>query len=132
MCIFCKMVNNEIPCYKVYEDKNVLAFLDNSPVNPGHVLVIPKKHYLNLEDIPEDELMNVTKVIKIMAKNLEDKLGVSAYNVVLNNNHLAGQEVLHIHFHLIPRYKDDGVLLCSKKGLKENNIEDIYKKLAIK
>ena len=84
-CIFCKIVAGELPSYKVYEDDKVLAFLDIKPVNPGHTLVVSKAHYQNLEEIPEDELIAITIVIKKLGKLLKDKLAIEGYNVCENN-----------------------------------------------
>lgn len=67
-CIFCKIINKEIPCYKIYEDKDILAFLDIAPVNNGHTLVISKKHYASFEDIPEEELCKIIRIVKKLAK----------------------------------------------------------------
>lgn len=107
-CIFCKIVEGDLPSYKVYEDTEVLAFLDIMPNNHGHTLVIPKKHYANFEEIPEELLAKVILVTKKVGKAIKDGLGVKGYNVCQNNDPVAGQMVPHLHFHVIPRIEGDG------------------------
>lgn len=108
MCIFCQIVSGEIPSYKVYEDEKTLAFLDITPVNPGHTLVIPKAHYQDLGDIPDTELADLIVKVKEISRLLKDKLGFAGYNVTENNGVSAGQTIPHLHFHIIPRHDNDG------------------------
>ncbi|MFA5023559.1 MAG: HIT family protein [Patescibacteria group bacterium] len=129
MCIFCKIINQEIPCYRVYEDDKVLAFLDIEPVNPGHILVLPKIHYQNFEDINETDLSALILTVKKIGKLLKDKLGVDGYNVHENNNPIAGQEIPHLHFHIIPRYAGDGLGHWPGKSYQPGEAEEIIKKL---
>ncbi len=108
-CIFCKIIKGEIPCTKLYEDKNILTFLDINPSNEkgGHTLVLPKKHYELISDIPEEELNKVMKFVKkISTILLKEAEGV---NILQNNKKIAGQMIPHIHFHIIPRYKNDNI-----------------------
>lgn len=107
MCVFCEIVNGNIPCYKIYEDDNFLAFLDLSQATLGHTLVVPKKHYENIFDL--DENLPLLKVVSKIAKALKKGLGVSDLNIVNNNGPLAGQTINHFHVHLIPRYEGDKV-----------------------
>lgn len=107
MCIFCKIINNEIPCYKVYEDDNCLAFLDISQATIGHTLVVPKKHYENIFELNQNT--TIMQVVIKVANALKDSLNVSDLNIVNNNGPLAGQTVNHFHIHLIPRYEGDRV-----------------------
>jgi len=109
MCVFCQIVSGELPSYKVYEDEGTIAFLDRSPVRPGHTLVLPKIHYANLEEISEIELGALIVVVKKVGSLLKDKLGVEGYNVNFNNDPVAGQVVKHLHFHIIPRAEGDGL-----------------------
>ncbi len=104
-CIFCKIVKGEIPADIIYEDDKTLAFLDISPTNKGHTLVIPKEHYETIMDIPEDLLANViktTKKLSIALSKMSDGISIAQ-----NNKKLAGQIVPHLHFHVMPRYKND-------------------------
>lgn len=102
-CIFCKIVKGEIPSYKLYEDDTVLAFLDINPYNPGHTLIVPKKHTLDITTIDNEELMHIMDVAKKMAKLLTEKLNCEGYTLIQNNGFV--QEVKHFHLHVIPKYK---------------------------
>lgn len=106
-CVFCKIVNGKVPAYKLYEDEDVLAFLDINPVNKGHVLVIPKEHYKNLLDLPEELFKKISVVIKKILSSLESGAIGEGYNLLQNNYEAAGQDVFHIHFHIIPRVEGD-------------------------
>lgn len=109
-CIFCKIVAGEIPASKVYEDDQVLAFLDITQVTKGHTLVIPKKHYRNLLDLDENTARDLFSVIPKIAQHLKEKLGASGLNMVNNNEETAGQTVFHTHIHLLPRFDEqDGL-----------------------
>lgn len=130
-CIFCKIAQGEIPSYKVYEDDLVMAFLDIAPVNPGHILVIPKKHYANLEEIAEEDLCQVVKIVKKLGKTLKSKLNVAGYNVQVNNDPVAGQIINHLHFHVIPRREDDGLGLWAQNKYREGEAEEIINKIKI-
>ena len=128
-CVFCKIIKGEIPCYKVYENEKSLAFLDIKPTNSGHTLVIPKMHYKNLEEIPEEDLRDLAVVIKKIGKLLKDKLGVAGYNMVENNDPVAGQLIPHLHFHVIPRSEGDALRNWPGFDYKEGEAEEILKKL---
>lgn len=128
-CIFCKIVAGEIISNKIYEDENTLAFLDIAPVSPGHTLVIPKKHYANLEEITEDDLTNVIKSVKKVGQAIKDGLGVGGYNVNENNDPVAGQDVAHIHFHIIPRHEGDGFHAWPQKEYKEDEAQEVANKI---
>ena len=110
-CVFCKIVAGEIMSYKVYEDEQTLAFLDIAPVSPGHTLVIPKKHYQNMEEIPADELVHLIVVVQKVGRAIKKSLGVAGYNITENNDPVAGQIIPHLHFHIIPRHAGDGLSL---------------------
>ena len=116
-CIFCKIINGEIPCYKVYEDDIVLAFLDINPSSNGHTLIIPKKHYKDITDIDNETVSHIFDVTRIIKKKLEDKLGIDGLTLIQNNGDV--QEVKHFHLHLRPYYKNN----------KLEKVEDIYKKI---
>jgi len=131
MCVFCKIINNEIPCYKIYEDEKVLAFLDIKPVNPGHTLVIPKTHYQNLEEVTADDLAVLAIAVKKVGKLLKEKLNVAGYNVINNNDPVSGQIVPHLHFHIIPRREGDNLPLWSGREYKEGEVEEILNTLKV-
>ncbi len=106
-CIFCKIANREIPSKIIFENDFCLAFLDIFPISKGHTIVIPKKHYLNLEDIPDYDLSEVYKTVKKLAIKIRKNLKIEGYNILQNNFIAAGQEVKHFHVHIIPRNYDD-------------------------
>ena len=105
-CVFCNMINKEMHRDMLYEDDDVVAFLDIAPVNQGHLLVIPKTHYENIFDVPEETLQKIILAVKKMAQVL-DKIS-DGISVVSNNKKAAGQVVNHLHFHVIPRLEGDG------------------------
>ncbi len=111
-CIFCKIVAGEIPSYKIYEDENVLAFLDITQGTKGHTLIIPKKHVKNVYDLDEETIVNVFKVVPKIAKALKKSFSPIGLNII-NNNDQPLQSVFHFHIHLIPRYEDDGMKLST-------------------
>ncbi|MBW9222204.1 HIT family protein [Methanothermococcus sp. SCGC AD-155-C09] len=106
MCIFCKIAKGEIPAKILYEDEKTLAFLDISPRSKGHTLIIPKEHYETFEELPEEVAIDLIKAIKRVIKKLKS-LNPDGYNILNNNGPVAGQEVPHVHFHIIPRYKGE-------------------------
>ncbi|HEL9633706.1 TPA: HIT family protein [Streptococcus suis] len=109
-CIFCKIVAGEIPASKVYEDDQVLAFLDITQVTKGHTLVIPKKHYRNVLDMDAEAAGQLFTAVPAIARQLKEKLGASGLNIVNNNEEAAGQTVFHTHIHLLPRFdQNDGL-----------------------
>lgn len=103
-CIFCKIISEEIPCKKVYEDGDFLAILDLAPATKGHVLILPKEHAATLLDLSDDKLSKIFIVAKKIIKAMKEVHGFSNYNIIQNNGRLAGQTVDHFHLHLIPRY----------------------------
>lgn len=105
--IFSKIINGDIPSYKVYEDEHVLAFLDISQVTKGHTLVIPKKAAANIFEIDEENMAHLAKALPRVAKAIKKAFNPLGLNILQNNGEYAGQTVFHIHFHLIPRYADD-------------------------
>jgi len=124
-CIFCKIIKGEIPSYTVYEDDIVKVFMDINPSADGHMLIIPKEHYKNLEDIDEDTLSHIVKISKKMYKLLKEKLNIDGLTITQNNEY--GQEVKHYHMHLTPRYKNDNVNIIYPN--KTNSVEDVFKKI---
>ena len=107
-CIFCKIANGEIPSNTIYENEDFRVILDNGPATKGHALVLPKKHYADLFEIPDDVLAKAVQTGKIVATMLKEKLGCDGVNLVQNNGAAAGQTVMHYHLHVIPRYENDG------------------------
>ena len=121
-CIFCKIIKGEIPCQKVYEDSAFIAFLDIAPINHGHILVLPKKHFINFFETPENVLADLIKISKKIAKAMCETLNTDSFNLGVNTNKTAGQLVPHLHFHLIPRFSGDGLKHWSRKEYKKGEI----------
>ncbi|MCR5671896.1 MAG: HIT family protein [Butyrivibrio sp.] len=127
-CIFCKLANGVFPTNTIYEDDGYRVILDNGPATRGHALVLPKEHYENVFDIPEDVLAGAVKVGKKVAQTLSDKLSCDGLNLVQNNGEAAGQTVMHFHLHIIPRYKNDGQhILWDPTSPSAEELEEIRK-----
>ena len=107
MCIFCEIVNGNIPSKKVYEDDNFLAILDLSQTTYGHTLVMPKKHYDNFLARPANEAGKLMEVVNIVANKIYKNLDCKGCNILMNTNEVAGQTVMHTHVHIIPRYNEN-------------------------
>jgi len=108
-CVFCKIVAGEIPCTRVFEDETCLAFMDIGPLAPGHTLLIPKKHYEFLGEMPAEEVAHLAGHLPALARAVQEAMGADGLNVLQNNGQVSGQVVPHVHFHLIPRVPGDGL-----------------------
>ena len=108
-CVFCKIINNEFPSYKVYEDEDVLAIIPKDVEVYGHTLVIPKKHFVNLFDIDEETLHKLSSVVKNLSLQYQKTLWATWVNILHASWKDAQQSVFHFHFHIFPRFKDDGL-----------------------
>jgi histidine triad (HIT) family protein len=108
-CIFCKIAAGQVPCYKVFEDDQTLAFLDVGPLAEGHLLVIPKEHYERLDQMPPELAGTVMAHLPRLARGVTQLTGAPGFNVLQNNHNLAQQSVAHVHFPIIPRREGDGL-----------------------
>lgn len=108
-CIFCKIVAGEIPCFKVFEDESTLAFMDINPASEGHLLIVPKTHFVNLFDGDDAALEKTIVTARKMALAMKSALGIDSMNLIQANGPWALQSVEHFHLHLIPRRENDGV-----------------------
>ncbi len=124
MCIFCDIIDGKIPSKKVYEDENVLAILDISQVTKGHTLVLPKKHTDNLLTADEETVVQCTKVVRQLTKQIVTNTGALGANIVNNNNEVAGQTVNHLHFHIIPRYSSKDAISL-KYGETKQDLDEV-------
>ena len=126
-CLFCKMARGEIKTNKIYEDENVLAFLDINPDSDGHTLIIPKKHFQDLDDIDEETILCIFRAAKKIKLELEEKLGCEGMSLLQNNGYV--QEIKHFHLHLKPYYKGKKSIEMIKHSefIKDSN--EIYKLL---
>lgn len=128
-CIFCKIIKGDIPSYKVYEDEYVYAFLDIIPVNKGHVLVVPKEHYESIIDAPEEILCQIMSAVKKIAPVILKVVDSEGFNLGVNNGSVAGQIVPHLHFHIVPRFPNDGHALFQGGAYEEGEAEKIQEEL---
>ncbi len=128
-CLFCKLVEGEVPSMRVYEDEDTLAFLDIKPNNPGHTLVIPKKHSENLYDMDDHSLATVIRTVQKVAKAIKAAVGADGINLAMNNEPAAGQVIFHPHIHVIPRFKEDGYRHWPQRSYKEGEAAEIAEKI---
>ena len=126
-CLFCKIINKEIPSEIIYEDEMVLVFLDINPTTNGDTLVIPKKHYLDIFETPAYVINHMNKVMKTLYPKYQKKLNCDGLTISTNKDY--GQDIKHFHLHFIPRYLDDGVKHSSNKRILKDikEIKDILK-----
>lgn len=128
-CIFCKIANGEIPSATLYEDEDFRVILDLGPATKGHALILPKNHFANLFEIPEDIEAKAFVLAQKMATKMKKVFDCDGFNIVQNNGTTAGQTVFHFHIHLIPRYDKDGAGVSWKPGtLTEEAREEILQK----
>jgi len=135
-CIFCKIINKEIPCYKIYEDEFVLAFLDINPVVVGHTLVVPKKHFENIFDIEDKYLERIITVSRKISLKMKEVLGIEGINLYQANGSIAGQTVFHFHLHVLPQKQGESVDFVKWMGkftkkMNKEQFEEIKNKLSI-
>lgn len=133
-CIFCKIIAGEIPAATIYEDEEFKVFLDISPATKGHALIVPKQHYQNIFDIDEEVAAKAMKLGKRLAGRMTEVLGCDGFNLLQNNNEVAGQTVFHFHMHLIPRYlnsKNNDILNWSHENFTLEELEEIRKSLVL-
>jgi histidine triad (HIT) family protein len=134
-CIFCQIVDGEIPGRIVYEDDDAVAFLDANPMAPGHTLVVPRTHHETLGDLPADEGEAVFAALHRLAPVVEAAVDADASTVAFNNGEAAGQEVPHVHGHVIPRFEGDGggpihTVAGSRPDLSDADLDDIADDIA--
>ena len=128
-CIFCKIINREIPALKVYEDEHSFAFLDIKPNNLGHTLLIPKEHTRNIFDIKEETLRHLMSPLKKLALAAKEAADADGINIAMNNEPAANQIVFHAHFHIIPRFEGDNM---KHKDFHDHEMEEIAEKIKTK
>jgi len=128
MCIFCDIVKGDIPARIIYEDDKFLAFMDAFPRAVGHTLIIPKEHFETFDELPKELACEMMAVIHEIVKKLE-KLEMDGYNLLNNNKQVSGQEVPHVHFHIIPRYENEGYPVYVLKDPINVDLDSIYDKI---
>jgi len=128
-CIFCDIASGKAKCYKLAENKNALAFLDISPLANGHTVIISKKHYPDWQSTPLDVLKDMVDLSQEVANKIEKKLKPWGFNYLSNQGKIAGQAILHVHLHVIPKYYKDQGFSFGHGQLKLDDVEKIAKKL---
>jgi histidine triad (HIT) family protein len=128
-CLFCKIILKKIPSAYIYEDADTYAFADIHPNNPGHTLIVPKKHYSNLYDTPDETLGKLMAVAKQIGKAAKGALAAEGINIAMNNDLAAGQIIFHSHIHVIPRFKDDGYRHWKGRERTQEEIEHAAQKI---
>ena len=123
-CIFCKIANGDIPSAALYEDENFKVILDLGPASKGHALILPKEHYADLLEMPEEKTAAAFVLAKKMAVKMKEVLHCDGVNIVQNNGTAAGQTVFHFHIHLIPRYEGDHVGLAWTPGTLTDEVKN--------
>ena len=124
-CLFCKIIEGTIPSNKIYEDDKVLVFLDINPNTNGHMLIVPKKHIITVEEMDNELATHILNIEKKMHNLLKEKLNIQGLTIVQNND--LGQEVKHYHVHLIPRYSNDGWKMNFNKDILDDVKETFLK-----
>lgn len=131
-CLFCKIITQEIPSSKIYEDENCYAFLDLHPINIGHTLLVPKTHSVNLYEMGDDTLAVLAPVIKKVAVAIKSALNADGINIEMNNDPVAGQVIFHSHIHIIPRFQGDGFKHWhGARDYHEGEMEEVAKKISL-
>lgn len=128
-CIFCQIVKGDIPAKKIYEDNDYLAFLSVGPASPGHTIVIPKKHTATFAELESQAAVDLIKIVQKLAKEIKIKLQADAFNLGLNNGEIAGQAIPHVHWHIIPRYKNDTLVHWGVDEQAKDKMDEVLAKL---
>ena len=134
-CIFCKLANGEIPTATLYEDDEFRVILDQGPATKGHALILPKQHFANIYEIPDETAAKAMILGKKMATAMTKALHSDGFNLVQNNGEAAGQTVFHFHMHLIPRYKEDkndDILKYTPLELSDDEMKEILDMIKVK
>ena len=123
-CIFCKIINKEIPCDKIYENDSFFAFLDIEPVSSGHLLVIPKKHFVWMQEADDETVSEIFKLVKKLMLSIKNGLSCDYVQVSVG-----GTDLPHFHIHLIPRYFSDGLPKFATKKYEKGEVDEVIKKI---
>ncbi len=123
-CVFCKIVDEQAPASVVYQDQTAMAFLDIRPLNLGHTLVIPKAHYVDIFDIPADLLGHIHKVSKLIAPAVKSGADADGISIIQQNGKAAGQDIFHLHVHVVPRFEGQRLPRFSELSMAERTVLD--------
>lgn len=130
-CVFCKIIDGEIPSYRIYENDKVYAFLDIACDAVGHTLVVPKKHCTNVLDCDKEYLEAVIDAVQLISRHYVEHCGYDGVNILNAGGECAEQSVFHLHFHIVPRKNGDGMKMWPLEGKKNMDLAEICKKLAL-
>ena len=131
-CIFCKIAAGEIPSRTLFENEDFKVMLDVGPAAKGHALIIPKEHYANIYELPDEMAGEAMKLAKRMATHMTEALNCDGFNILQNNGEVAGQTVFHYHMHLIPRYADGKeMILWQAKQFGDEEMDALAEKLKL-
>ena len=129
-CIFCQIVRKQAPSSIIYEDKTVMAFLDIRPINLGHTLVVPKAHFIDIFDIPENELCNVHKASKLISPAIKKATKADGISIIQQNGKPAGQDIFHLHVHVVPRFEGQKIPNFNDlKPVERDKLDEMAKKI---
>ena len=131
-CIFCKIIRGEIPSHKVYEDEKTLALLDINPTAPGHTLLIPKAHVSNVEDLTLEDAESLFRALHKIVGGIQKAMDAPASTIGVNNGRESGQEIPHVHIHIIQRPKKNGMTRLSSAGRFKPRSKECFEKIAEK
>jgi len=131
-CLFCKIAQGKLPSKKIYEDEDVLAFMDIRPVNPGHTLIIPKQHHRSFLEMPKHSIEKIFTTAQDITKAIIEGVGAEGVNIGMNIEKAAGQVVFHAHLHIMPRFSNDGHRLWDGKPYQDGQAEEIHKRITDK
>ena len=130
-CLFCKIGAKKLKSQIIYETDKIIAFLDIKPVNQGHVLVMPRAHYANFTETPDDVLAETMSVAKKVAAAAVRATDAEGFNIGINNGAAAGQVIMHAHVHVIPRFKNDGLVHWKNKNATDDELNSIQQKILV-
>ncbi len=128
-CVFCKIIAGKIPSLKVYENDKIFAFLDIVPINPGHTLIVPRSHHVDLLETPDDVLSDMITRTKKIAAAVMNAVKADGFNIGINTKPAAGQAVFHTHLHIIPRFSNDGLRHWPGKKLTSEEMTKVQKEI---
>ena len=129
-CIFCKIVKKQAPASIIYEDETVMAFLDIRPLNLGHTLIIPKAHYVDIFNVPEDQLSQIHKVAKQVSLAVKKATNADGISIIQQNGKAAGQDIFHLHVHVVPRFEGQKLPRFSDlREVERAKLEEMAKKI---
>ncbi len=130
-CLFCKIINGEIPSHKIYENKNVYAFLDVADDFEGHTLVVPKQHFNSMLDCNKETLNELMEVVQKISNHYVNNCGYDGVNILNNSGESAHQSVKHLHIHIMPRKNGDNMNMYAKQEKKNSNFASVAEKLKL-